>query len=127
MIKGVIIKGLSNTLLKCGKVIFVNNNYQNLIYFNKYSWSRILITGALGNIGSRFIHSLFSGEFDEVLMIDNISFQLYTSLFSLPENVNFIDSNILKADFGHILSGYWCYSPVSIVFLEQHVTDHRGL
>jgi len=37
MIKGVIIKGLSNTLLKCGKVIFVNNNYQNLIYFNKYS------------------------------------------------------------------------------------------
>jgi hypothetical protein len=49
---------------------------------------------------------LFSGEFDEVLMIDNISFQLYTSLFSLPENVNFIDSNILKADFGHILSGY---------------------
>ena len=68
--------------------------------------TRILITGALGHIGSKFIHSSSAGKFDEVLMIDNLSIQRYSSLFSLPENVNFIDSNILKADFGHILSGY---------------------
>ena len=64
--------------------------------------TRILITGALGHIGSKFIHSLSAGKFDEVLMIDNLSIQRYSSLFSLPENVNFdfIESDILKADLG---------------------------
>lgn len=50
---------------------------------------RIVITGALGHIGSAFIHSLIPGEFDEVVLIDDMSAQRYCSLFNLPAGVNF--------------------------------------
>lgn len=61
---------------------------------------RILITGALGHIGSRLIHSIVPDEFEEVRMVDNLSTQRYASLFNLPEGVNFtfIEDDILKAD-----------------------------
>ena len=39
----------------------------------------LLITGALGHIGSRFIHSLKPGDFDKVVLIDNLSSQRYAS------------------------------------------------
>ena len=69
--------------------------------------TRILITGALGHIGSKFIHSLSAGKFDEVLMIDNLSIQRYSSLFSLPENVNFnfIESDVLEVNLDEIVKG----------------------
>ena len=50
---------------------------------------KIVITGALGHIGSRFIHSLCPGEFDEVVLLDNLSTQRYCSLFNLPEGIKF--------------------------------------
>lgn len=61
---------------------------------------RILITGALGHIGSKLIHSIVPDEFKEVRMIDNLSTQRYASLFNLPKGVNFsfIEDDILKAD-----------------------------
>jgi nucleoside-diphosphate-sugar epimerase len=61
---------------------------------------RILITGALGHIGSKLIHSIVPDEFKEVRMVDNLSTQRYASLFNLPEGVNFtfIEDDILKAD-----------------------------
>lgn len=61
---------------------------------------RILITGALGHIGSKLIHSIAPDEFKEVRMIDNLSTQRYASLFNLPKGVNFsfIEGDILKAD-----------------------------
>ena len=61
---------------------------------------KILITGALGHIGSKLIHSLKPGEYAEVIMIDNLSTQRYASLFNLPEGVNFkfYEEDILKAD-----------------------------
>lgn len=50
---------------------------------------KLLITGALGHIGSRLIHSLRPGAFDDVLLLDNLSTQRFSSLFDLPEGVPF--------------------------------------
>jgi UDP-glucose 4-epimerase len=49
----------------------------------------ILITGALGHIGSRFIHGLQPGQFEKVILLDNLSTQRYASLFNLPEDTRF--------------------------------------
>jgi UDP-glucose 4-epimerase len=60
----------------------------------------ILITGALGHIGSKMIHSIKPGEYEEVCMVDNLSTQRYPSLFNLPRGVNykFVEEDILKVD-----------------------------
>jgi nucleoside-diphosphate-sugar epimerase len=50
---------------------------------------KLLITGALGHIGSRFIHSIKPGEFEVVIMLDNLSTQRYCALFKLPMGVKF--------------------------------------
>ena len=64
----------------------------------------ILITGALGHIGSKLIHSIKPGDFEEVHMIDDLSTQRYTSLFNLPKDVDFsfIEDDILKADMNSL-------------------------
>ena len=68
---------------------------------------RILITGPLGHIGSKFIHSIRPGDFEEVVLVDNLSTQRYCSLFNLPKNVpfHFIESDILDEDFGLLSKG----------------------
>lgn len=68
---------------------------------------KILVTGALGHIGSKFIHSLKPGEFDEVRMIDNLSTQRYASLFNLPRGVHFrfFQDDILSANLERITEG----------------------
>jgi len=68
---------------------------------------KIAITGALGHIGSRFIHSLSPGQFEEVLLIDNLATQRYPSLFNLPEGVRyrFVEADIMTADLTQLLSG----------------------
>ena len=50
---------------------------------------KILITGALGHIGSKLIHSIKPGEYKEVRLIDNMLTQRYASLFNLPKGVNY--------------------------------------
>ena len=69
--------------------------------------SKILITGALGHIGSGLIHSLKFGEFDDVYMIDNLSTQRYSSLFNLPTGVNFhfIEADINSVDLNNLFKG----------------------
>ena len=71
---------------------------------------RILITGALGHIGSKLIHNIESGEFEDVLLIDNMLTQRYASLFNLPNGVNFkfYEEDILKADLDVLLDGVDC-------------------
>ena len=61
---------------------------------------RILNIGALGHIGSKLIHSIKPGEYEEVCMVDNLSTQRYPSLFNLPRGVNykFVEEDILKVD-----------------------------
>jgi len=50
---------------------------------------KLVVTGALGHIGSRFIHGLEPGDYDEVVLLDNLSTQRYCSLFNLPPGVPF--------------------------------------
>jgi UDP-glucose 4-epimerase len=68
---------------------------------------RIAITGALGHIGSRFIHSLRPGEFDDVLLVDNLTTQRFASLFGLPKHVpfRFVEADVLDADLAELFAG----------------------
>ena len=61
---------------------------------------KILITGALGHIGSGLIHSIKPNEFEKVYLIDNMSTQRYASLFNLSKEINFkfYEKDILKVD-----------------------------
>jgi nucleoside-diphosphate-sugar epimerase len=70
--------------------------------------NNIIITGALGHIGSRLIHSLMPGEFRRVLLIDNLLTQRYCSLFHLPAGVpfEFIEADICDADLRTLFAGY---------------------
>lgn len=83
---------------------------------------KILVTGALGHIGSRFIHSIKPGEFDEVIMLDNLSTQRYCSLFDLPEGVKFrfFEENICTADLDEYFKG------VDIVLHFAAMTESAG-
>jgi UDP-glucose 4-epimerase len=68
---------------------------------------KILITGALGHIGSGLIHSIRPGDFDEVILLDNLSTQRYCSLFNLPRDVpfRFIESDIRTANLSALFQG----------------------
>ena len=67
---------------------------------------KIVITGALGHIGS-YVCRDFAAKFvdSEIILIDNISTQRYSSLFNLPKNVNyrFIEGDVLEIDLDKIL------------------------
>lgn len=66
---------------------------------------KLLITGALGHIGSKLIHSIKPGQFEEVRLLDNLLTQRYSSLFNLPKGVNFkfFEEDICKADLDKYL------------------------
>jgi len=68
---------------------------------------KLLITGALGHIGSRFIHDLRPGDFSEVVLLDNLATQRYCSLFDLPGGVpfRFIEADICTADLEKLFAG----------------------
>ena len=62
---------------------------------------KIVVTGALGHIGSRLIRELplfFNGA--EIVMIDNLMTQRYSSLFNLPGigEYRFIEGDLLNID-----------------------------
>ncbi len=67
----------------------------------------IAITGALGHIGSRLIHSIAPGEFEQVLLLDNFATQRYASLFKLPRGVpfHFVEVDICTADLEKLFAG----------------------
>ena len=68
---------------------------------------KLIITGALGHIGSQFIHSLRPGDYTEVVLLDNLLTQRYCSLFDLPKGVpfRFIEADVCTADLGKLFSG----------------------
>ena len=80
---------------------------------------RILITGALGHIGSRFIHSIKQDDFEKVIIIDNLLTQRYVSLFDLPENVKyqFYEDDICVVDLERYFEG------IDIVLHLAAITD----
>lgn len=62
----------------------------------------ILVTGALGHIGSALIRDTnFLVNVEKVTMIDDLSTQRYCSLFNLPSSVSY---SFLEGDVGQILS-----------------------
>jgi UDP-glucose 4-epimerase len=69
---------------------------------------KIVITGALGHIGSRLIRDLpdrFPGA--EIVMLDNLATQRYCSLFNLPPQgrFRFLEADVLTADLATIFTG----------------------
>jgi nucleoside-diphosphate-sugar epimerase len=69
---------------------------------------KIVVTGALGHIGSRLIRELPAGFPDaKILLLDDLSAQRYCSLFNLPAegNYEFVEADILKADLRSHFAG----------------------
>lgn len=68
---------------------------------------KLLITGALGHIGSRLIHDLKPGDFSEVVLFDNFATQRYCSLFNLPAGVPFrlVEGDVCTSDLTQLCAG----------------------
>ena len=84
---------------------------------------KIVVTGALGHIGSRLIRELplFFPE-SEIVMVDNIMTQRYCSLFNLPKkgNYRFIEADITQIELLPLLEG------VHVVIHLAAITDAAG-
>jgi UDP-glucose 4-epimerase len=84
---------------------------------------RILVTGALGHIGSRLVRELPSAFPQcEVIMVDNMLTQRYCSLFNLPEegHYRFIEADITQIDLSPLLDD------VDVVIHLAAITDAAG-
>lgn len=84
---------------------------------------KIIVTGALGHIGSRLIRELpvsFPGC--EIVMVDNMMTQRYCSLFNLPPggNYRFIEADITKMELMPLLAG------ADVVVHLAAITDAAG-
>ena len=69
---------------------------------------RVVITGALGHIGSRLIRELaLAWPGTEVVMIDNLATERYASLYNLPEacRYEFVEGDVLTADLIGLFTG----------------------
>ena len=68
---------------------------------------KIIITGALGHIGSYILRD-FALKYpnNEIILIDNLATQRYTSLFNLPDGIkySFIEANIIDFDFEKVIN-----------------------
>ena len=69
---------------------------------------RIVVTGALGHVGSRLIREIPAAFHDaEIVMVDNISTQRYCSLFDLPARgrYRFLEADVLTANLPSVFAG----------------------
>ena len=69
---------------------------------------RVVVTGALGHIGSRLIRDLAEAwPATEIVMLDNLATERYASLYDLPAagEYRFIEGDVLTADLTRILAG----------------------
>ena len=84
---------------------------------------RIIVTGALGHIGSRLIRDLpFLFPGCEIVLVDNLMTQRYCSLFNLPKegNFNFIEADITQMELPPLLAG------THVVIHLAAITDAAG-
>jgi UDP-glucose 4-epimerase len=69
---------------------------------------RIVVTGALGHIGSRLIRDLPSAfPSCEIVLVDNLAAERYASLFELPGegHYEFVEADVLDADLPRLFDG----------------------
>ena len=69
---------------------------------------KIILTGALGHIGSRMIRDLPNHfEDSEIIMIDDFASERYASLFDLPTSAryNFIEGDVTNMDLCDVIKG----------------------
>ena len=68
---------------------------------------KLVVTGALGHIGSALIHALTPREASEVVLIDNLSTQRYCSLFNLPAGIDwkFVEADVTTAELEDRFAG----------------------
>jgi len=80
---------------------------------------KLVVTGALGHIGSQFIHNIRPGDYTEVVLLDNLSTQRYCSLFNLPQGVpfRFVEADVCTADLKTLFKG------VNVVVHLAAITD----
>ncbi len=84
---------------------------------------KILVTGALGHIGSRLIRDLpFSFPECKIIMVDNMMTQRYCSLFNLPTegDYRFIEADITQMELPSLLEG------VDVIVHLAAITDAAG-
>jgi UDP-glucose 4-epimerase len=84
---------------------------------------KIIITGALGHIGSYIIRNLgIQFPMAEIIMIDNMMTQRFPSLFNLPPmgKYRFIEGDVTKMDLDIVFSG------ASVVIHLAAITDAAG-
>jgi UDP-glucose 4-epimerase len=80
----------------------------------------LLITGPLGHIGSKFIHSLNdTSNIGKIVLLDNFATLRYPSLFNLPshQKYKFVEGDILAFNFEAILKD------IDIVLHLAAITD----
>lgn len=69
---------------------------------------KVVVTGALGYIGSRLIRDLASAcPRSEIVLIDNLASERYASLYDLPgaADYHFIECDVLAADLPRMFAG----------------------
>lgn len=85
----------------------------------------ILVTGALGHIGSKLIRNLDNRLIDEVILFDNLESRRFPSLYNLPKKkfkFRFVQDDILTADFNAYLKD----AGVTTVIHLAAITDAEG-
>lgn len=91
---------------------------------------RIVITGALGHIGSQMIRDLarsFPGT--DLTLIDNLLTQRYCSLFALPEGVKarFVEADVLQCDLGNLFTGADVVLHLAAITNAEASFENRGV
>ncbi len=83
-------------------------------------YKNIVITGALGHIGSKLIRELNRDLTDRIILIDNLESQRFPSLYNLPKHFKygFIRDDVLTFDFKKYLK-----DNVSLVIHLAAITD----
>ncbi len=89
----------------------------------KESKMKIVVTGALGHIGSLIVRALpVSFPDTEIVMIDNLMTQRYCSLFNLPQNAkyHFVEGDVTKLNLEEL------FLNTDVVVHLAAVTDAAG-
>jgi UDP-glucose 4-epimerase len=86
---------------------------------------KLVVTGALGHIGSRFIRSLEPGDFTEVVLLDNLRTQRFASLFDLPAGIpyRFIEADVLTANLEEIFAG--AFAVLHLAAVTESANSHQ--